>query len=221
MTQEHQEEVLAGETLPPEGQETAISTKRAYHVKRITSRWQDSLEAILDVGRMVAEAKEDLDHGEFIEMIRTDLPFSDSTARRLKVIAEDPRISNRAHGHVLPPHWRSLYELTQVSDEVFHEGVENGLINPDMTRKQVSDLKSATPPSAGRRPSPPSPMVTLKVEPWLAKFIKEMVDSAESTGNLALWLQRTYPDPKTRPDPSAVAKALKKVPSAKQLTDQR
>ena len=57
--------------------------------------------------------QDQLEHGEFESMVESDPPFGPSTARRLKIIAEDARLSNRAHAHVLPPSWRTLYELKE------------------------------------------------------------------------------------------------------------
>ena len=42
--------------------------------KAITARWQDSVWAIVEVGRVLIQAKEALEHGEFLEMVG-DLPF--------------------------------------------------------------------------------------------------------------------------------------------------
>jgi hypothetical protein len=36
-------------------------------------------------------------------------------------IASWPQLANVHHGKHLPPSWRSLYELTRLSDEVFEE----------------------------------------------------------------------------------------------------
>jgi hypothetical protein len=52
-------------------------------------------------------------------MIEVDLPFKASIAQRLMKIAADERLVDAAHGPHLPPHWRTLYELTKLPDEVF------------------------------------------------------------------------------------------------------
>jgi hypothetical protein len=57
-------------------------------------------------------------------MIEAELPFCDSTARRLMMIARDPRLADRAHVHVLPPHWATLYELTKLSAVRFADGLK-------------------------------------------------------------------------------------------------
>ena len=65
----------------------------------LTPRWQDSLGAILDVGRYLTQAKGQLEHhGEWGKMVEEDLPFGRQTAFRLIAIVSHPILSNVAHG---------------------------------------------------------------------------------------------------------------------------
>jgi hypothetical protein len=64
---------------------------------RIAAAWQSSLTGILDAGRLLIEAKEELDHGEFIAMAEAELPFGRITAFRLMAVAGDHRLSNVTH----------------------------------------------------------------------------------------------------------------------------
>jgi hypothetical protein len=70
-------------------------------VQEITATWRKSLESILDTGRLLIEAKEKLDPGEFLEMIVRDLPFGERTAQRLMAIARDERLTDATHGSLL------------------------------------------------------------------------------------------------------------------------
>jgi hypothetical protein len=108
---------------------------------RISERWRASIEAIIDVGRLLGEAKVSLPHGAFGSMIENDLPFSASTAQRLMAIARDPRLSNPAHVQLLPASWGTLYELTKLSDEEFAEAIENNIIRPDMLRGEAELIR--------------------------------------------------------------------------------
>lgn len=105
---------------------------------RITACWRASLDAILQVGRLLAEAKAALPHGEFGGMIESDLPFTASTAQRLMAIAADPKLSNPAHVQHLPPSWGTLYELTKLDDEQFEAKIADGTITPEMERKDIA-----------------------------------------------------------------------------------
>jgi len=54
---------------------------RAGWAERIGKAWGGALEAVLATGRALIEAKVALPHGEFIEMVKSDLPFDRTTVR--------------------------------------------------------------------------------------------------------------------------------------------
>lgn len=117
---------------------------------RISARWQDSVEAIIDTGRLLADAKRALGHGHWLAMFQNkEVPFDESTARRLMIVADDERLSNRAHGHDLPPSWRTLYELTKLDDATFDAALASGAIKPDMKREDVNRIRDAANRAAG------------------------------------------------------------------------
>jgi hypothetical protein len=113
-------------------------------IARISERWRASVEAIIDVGRLLGEAKASLPHGAFGLMIERDLPFSASTAQRLMAIAGDARLSNPAHVQHLPASWGTLYELTKLSDEEFASAIEQQVIRPDMLRGEAELIRPLT-----------------------------------------------------------------------------
>ena len=94
-----------------------IDSARAAWAVRIVGALRQSVEAILEAGRLLTEAKAALPHGAFTAMIETDLPFGARTAQRLMVIAADPRLADPTHVSLLPPHWGTLYELTKLTDD--------------------------------------------------------------------------------------------------------
>jgi hypothetical protein len=59
-------------------------------------------------------------------------------------IAADPKLANVAHGPLLPPHWRTLYELTKLDDATFEEKIADGTIRPDMERRDIEQSREAT-----------------------------------------------------------------------------
>jgi hypothetical protein len=97
-----------------------------------------TVEGFIEMGRMLIEAKRQLDYGDFTTMIESDLPFGERTAQRLMAIAEDQRLPT--HVSVLPPSWGTLYELTRLPDEAFERAISEGRINPDMERADVQRL---------------------------------------------------------------------------------
>ena len=105
---------------------------------RITDCWRQSVEAIIDTGRLLSEAKSALGHGTFSKLIHEELPFSARTAQRLMAIASDPRLTDATHVSLLPPHWGTLYELTRLDDGQFAHRIADGTIRPDMDRKDIA-----------------------------------------------------------------------------------
>lgn len=185
-------------------------TVRAGYVKRIREQWQKSLEAILETGRIIVEAKAALLHGEFDRMIDQELPFSRMTAFRLATISEDHRLSNVAHAQHLPPHWYTLYELTKVSDEVFESGLKTGLINPDMTRKEVEKLQLSGRTAPTFRPTQQPEMVTVRMTLEELEVLQSVYNGALHAGVVDRWLQERHPDGE-RPDPTRLAAKFAKL----------
>ncbi len=66
----------------------------------------------------------------FKQMIENDLPFGPSTAQMLMAIARNKQLSNADHGLLLPTSWRTLYELTRLTDEQFDDAIEAGKCGP-------------------------------------------------------------------------------------------
>lgn len=109
--------------------------------QRIAACWQASVTGILEVGRLLAAAKEALEHGEFEKMIEDHLPFVPRTAQMLMAIAADPRLTNPKHVSLLPASWGTLYEISKLSDEDFDVALAGGKIRPDVERNEVAAVK--------------------------------------------------------------------------------
>ena len=115
----------------------------AEHAQGIREAWSKSVAGILEAGRRIREAKESLEHGEFMAMA-TALPFSYETAYRLMYIAGDSRL-NLASSQDLPASWYMLYHLALLSDAQFEQGMRDGIIRPDMGHADIVQLKGAVP----------------------------------------------------------------------------
>ena len=100
------------------------------------------LESIFETGNLLEAAKDELretvGYGEWRKMVRNELPFTKRTADRLIVIATNDNLRDETHGSHLPAHWRTLDELTKLTDEQFAKGIQSGAINPNMQRKAVA-----------------------------------------------------------------------------------
>jgi hypothetical protein len=124
--------------------------------ERICTQLGKSVESIIEAGRLLVKAKADLAHGEWSRMFADELlPFSQNTAQRLMKIAEHPQLSNTAHVQYLPPSWGTLYELTKAEPKRLTAAFKDGIITPDMKRR---DVKALRPPSKPRHlPTPKAP----------------------------------------------------------------
>ena len=116
-------------------------SSRKYWKLQIKTAWKEATEAFLQVGNLLIQSKESLEHGEFLEMIENDLPFSPRTSQMLMVIANDKRLTNTNYSSFLPPSWRTLYELTKLDDVSFKKSVKDGNIHSDMFQKEAIRLR--------------------------------------------------------------------------------
>lgn len=115
--------------------------QRNDYAANISNAFARSVQAIIETGRLLVEAKDALPHGEFLSMVESDLPFSKQTAQQLMTIARDPRIQKHDSVMLLPPSWITLYELTQLDDDTFRRAVTAGVIRPEITRQEVRKLR--------------------------------------------------------------------------------
>jgi hypothetical protein len=110
-----------------------------YFDKRLTELRVNDVENIIERGRVLIEAKEELEHGSFEATVKKhfDLP----TAQRLMKIARHPILANAAHAPLLPPSWCTLYELTKLDHDLLCEKIADGAINPKTERKDVMAIR--------------------------------------------------------------------------------
>jgi N6-adenosine-specific RNA methylase IME4 len=110
----------------------------ADYAAKITACCISSVEAILEIGRLLTSGKAVLPHGEFEAMVENDLPFGARSARMLMAVAGDPRLQIGTTGSVLPPSWRTLYEISRLDDTTFQARIADGTICPDMVRSDLA-----------------------------------------------------------------------------------
>jgi hypothetical protein len=115
-------------------------------VARICAAWRQSAEGILEAGRLLCEAKAQVEAGCFQQMVRDELPFSLGTARKLMAIANNPVLSK--HVEALPPNWSVLHALTVLPTETLRARIEDGTITPRIKLSDVAALRG------GKRPKP-------------------------------------------------------------------
>jgi hypothetical protein len=117
-----------------------VSLSQIDYARRIRAAWQNSVEAIFEVGRLLTQAKAGLAHGEFETMVASALPFGPRTAQMLMRIAADERLTNTKHVSLLPPSWGTLYELTKLDDRKLEEVIAQRVVHPEMDRKDIAHV---------------------------------------------------------------------------------
>jgi hypothetical protein len=103
---------------------------------RLAELRQHDVETIIERGRILAEAHDELERGSYETTVKRH--FDLSYARKLRIIAAHPVVSNRAHVHALPPSVFVLYELTKLPAALLRDKLADGSINPKLERKEVA-----------------------------------------------------------------------------------
>lgn len=124
--------------------------------ERIEAAWQRSVASVIDVGRLIKQAKVEL--GVSFSLLETELPFSSTVAAFLVKIAEHPVLSNPAYHPMLPNGYNTLYHLAGIDETTLVRQLESGQITPNFTLVNAKLLKAASPEKlkTGALRSPPS-----------------------------------------------------------------
>jgi hypothetical protein len=110
-----------------------------YFDKRLTELRVNDVANIIERGRVLIEAKDELAHGSFEATVKRH--FDMNQAQRLMKITRHSILSNPAHAPLLPPSWMTLYEMTKLPDDVLLTKLKDGSIHPKMERKDARALR--------------------------------------------------------------------------------
>ena len=123
----------------------AIQAIRSRHewAEVINDDWRRSIESIIQTGRDLIAAKEDLPNGEFGKMIKEDLTFGINTADQLMRIALHPVIAESPPAGILPPSWAVLSELLSLKKEDFESAQSHGLIDANTGKRMARAISGA------------------------------------------------------------------------------
>jgi hypothetical protein len=113
--------------------------------KRIESAWQKSVESVVEVGKLVKQAKELL--GVSYSLLETELPFSSTVATFLIKIAENPVLTNPNYFSKLPNGYNTLYYLSSVEPKELVKQIESGEITPNFTLAKAKTMRDESPKS--------------------------------------------------------------------------
>jgi hypothetical protein len=106
---------------------------------KANAAWQQSVESVIECGRILIEAKRKVGHGNWLTFVEK-LKFSDRTAEMLIKIAMHPVLSNPKHVSNLPRSWGTLHRLTCLEQSDLEELLKDGTVNCETERKHVDEL---------------------------------------------------------------------------------
>ena len=151
----------------------------------IDSDWRKSFESVMQIGHNLNAAEAQLDDAEFVDMLKTGLPFSRDTARTLMKIARNPSITSAGPARRLPSSWSILATLCSLSAEDFKDAQESGLINAKTSKRKARALVKTYHTKNGGyvwQGNAPAMLPSPKEAREIARATKRMV--AASDGNL-------------------------------------
>ena len=108
--------------------------------RAIGAAWRRGVEAILETGRLMAQAREALGDDDWAALL-VNLPFGPRYAQMLVRIGADTRLPK--HVSLLPTDTLIIYNITQLSDQRFDELRAADAIHPAMARGDLDTLSKA------------------------------------------------------------------------------
>jgi hypothetical protein len=176
----------AQEVVPPQQSVSNLPVRQGPPdwAAEIRAAWQKTLDSILETGRKLNQANEEMPYGLWLAMVKSELPFGPDTAQRLMAIANNPVLVNTGHARFLPPHYETLYALTRLDKKLgagtLEAKIQSGEITPATQRKEVQAMLRP----AGQEKKTPKPSRE-------AKLAKEL----EATQEHVVELEAAFDDP--------------------------
>ena len=106
----------------------------------INAAWQQTVESFVEVGRRMNEAKNNQEHGKWLDTLALTYARTERTAQRFMAIERHPDISNTTHVSHLPLSWGTLAELARLPEGELPKAIEAGVVTPTMERKEATAL---------------------------------------------------------------------------------
>lgn len=116
--------------------------------------WRESHERFIQIGEYLEQAKDRLQHGEFIAMIDSRLPFGRKTVHQLMTAAKAIK-TGIVPPDLAPPSYSTVYLITTLPKEERQKAISEGVIRPNMRRADLVAFKRARRISS---PPPPDPV---------------------------------------------------------------
>lgn len=137
------EDVFSGTSVVSDSEKVSrILAVRA----EVNQNWSQARDSFLAIGRALLDLENVLSKSEYIKLRQGSerlFPFSDATATQLRRIAKavsDGVIPLDA----CPGSYGTAYQITLLNDYQLRVAKERGLIRPDVTRREIANLRKET-----------------------------------------------------------------------------
>jgi hypothetical protein len=148
-------EVFAGTSLPDDQEKVRRILRTRSEIQK---EWGDARDSFLAIGRALISLEAELTKAEFARLRHGTerlFPFSDATATQLRQIARAVD-GGRIPATACPGSYGTAYQITLLTEPQLRVARERGLIRPDVTRREIMQLRrevaadGAEPPPPGR-----------------------------------------------------------------------
>jgi hypothetical protein len=109
-------------------------------VAQISSKWRESCQKILETAELINEAQGRLTERQFLDLV-SQLPMTQSTVQKLLAIAKHATL-DRSLNH-LPPHWTTIYEISQLTPAQIDQAIKHGVIHPSAERADIVSFRNS------------------------------------------------------------------------------
>ena len=110
-----------------------------YHFARISDKWNEAVQSILDTAAYVSDARKELNSYQFQQLWeRPDAPFSLKTADKLDAIAQNnllPTIQDK-----LPPYWTTIYYIASQDEGDVQRAIDAQVKNSECSQKEIEQF---------------------------------------------------------------------------------
>jgi len=174
--------VVVGDVVTPTAPVGQNVHSKSFFENAISTEWRKNVASIIQTGKLLNQAKDELDPDVFDGL---KLPFSPRVAQMLRRIAGHLFILDPANHGSLPPCWRTLYELTKASDDQLRRARADGRLHPDLQRKDVRGTILGLPPRPARGARAEVPLDPVAVWAAFSPADKRAVLDSEGRRGLA------------------------------------
>ena len=113
------------------------------YFSKICGSWYKAAQSIIETGKFLLEAKEQLGSSKFAALRRQledQNIMSNTTISKIMKIAENTVLIKAEYQKYLPPSYETLYQLSRQDDIILEEKICNHEITPEIQQKDVKEI---------------------------------------------------------------------------------